>query len=169
VGDTAVCDIRVPTPRSLKAETFVLPIQSSIFVQHIFQVSLLTVRYSLLVLTACRYLEQTTQNITMSNQGTQVIVLYPRKDGSKFDLDYYHATHMPLVKDTWTQHGLKSFSIVQLAPDNQYSMAAILDFENQEGLGKAMGDPATKKVMDDIVNFSSEQPVIVAGNVTLRG
>ncbi|KAJ4400552.1 hypothetical protein N0V91_008594 [Didymella pomorum] len=105
----------------------------------------------------------------MANQGTQAIVLYPRKDGSKFDLDYYHATHMPLVKDTWTQHGLKSFSIVQLAPDNQYSIAAILDFESQEGLGKAMGDPATKKVMDDVKNFSNEQPVIVAGNVTLRG
>ena len=105
----------------------------------------------------------------MANQGTQVIVLYPRKDGSKFDLDYYHATHMPLVKDTWTKHGLKSFSIVQLAPDNQYTIAAILDFENQKGLGEAMGDPATKKVMDDITNFSSEQPVLVAGNVTLRG
>jgi uncharacterized protein (TIGR02118 family) len=105
----------------------------------------------------------------MSNNGAQVIVLYPRKDGAKFDLDYYHATHMPLVKDTWTQHGLQSFSIVQLAPDNQYSMAAILNFESQEHLGKAMGDPATKKVMDDITNFSSEQPVIVAGNVTLRG
>ncbi|KAJ4383019.1 hypothetical protein N0V86_002246 [Didymella sp. IMI 355093] len=101
----------------------------------------------------------------MSNNGAQVVVLYPRKDGAKFDLDYYHATHMPLVKDTWTQHGLQSFSIVQLAPDNQYSIAAILNFESQEHLGKAMGDPATKKVMDDITNFSSEQPVIVAGNI----
>ncbi|KAF3046660.1 hypothetical protein E8E12_011467 [Didymella heteroderae] len=97
----------------------------------------------------------------MSNQGCQAVVLYPRKDGSKFDLDYYHATHMPLVKDTWTQHGLKSFSIVQLAPDNQYSIAAILDFESQEHLGKAMGDPATKKVMDDIVNFSNAELDIV--------
>lgn len=105
----------------------------------------------------------------MSGQGAQVIVLYPRKDGAKFDLDYYHSTHMPLVKDTWTQHGLKSFSVIQLSPDNQYSMSAILDFESQEHLGKAMGDPNTKKVMDDIPNFSSEQPVIVAGNVTLRG
>lgn len=106
----------------------------------------------------------------MSAQGSsQFLVLYPRKDGSKFDLDYYHATHMPLVKKTWTPHGLKSFSIVQLSPDNQYSVAAILDFESQEHLGKAMADPSTKDVMADVPNFSSEQPVIVAGNVTLRG
>mgnify|MGYP004506117323 CR=1 FL=1 len=105
----------------------------------------------------------------MSNNGTQVLVLYPRKDGAKFDLDYYHTTHMPLVKNTWTQHGLQSFSIVQFNPDNQYSFAAILNFESQEHLGKAMGDPKTKEVMDDVQNFSSEQPVFVSGNVTLRG
>lgn len=105
----------------------------------------------------------------MSNKGAQVIVLYPRKDGAKFDLDYYHSTHMKLVKDKWTSFGLKKFSVVQLAPDNQYSMAAILDFESQEALGKAMADPGAKEVMDDISNFSSEKPVIVAGNVTLQG
>ncbi|KAJ4355177.1 hypothetical protein N0V95_003137 [Ascochyta clinopodiicola] len=98
-----------------------------------------------------------------------VIVLYPRKDGSKFDLDYYHSTHMPLVKGKWTPLGLKSFSIIQLAPDNQYSIGAILDFDSQESVGKAMADPSAKEVMGDIPNFSSEQPVIVGGNVTLRG
>lgn len=105
----------------------------------------------------------------MSGQGAQFIVLYPRKDGSTFDLDYYHATHMPLVKETWSPHGLKSFSVVQLSPDNPYSVAATLEFESQEHLGKALAVDGTKKVMDDVKNFSSEQPVIVAGNVTLRG
>ncbi|KAF9699471.1 hypothetical protein EKO04_002338 [Ascochyta lentis] len=105
----------------------------------------------------------------MSNNGAQVIVLYPRKDGAKFDLDYYHSSHMPLVKSKWGSLGLKSFSVVQLSPDNQYSIAATLEFESQESVGKAMADPGAKEVMDDIVNFSSEQPVIVAGNVTLRG
>lgn len=105
----------------------------------------------------------------MSSNGAQVIVLYPRKDGAKFDLDYYHSTHMPLVKKSWSSLGLKSFTITQLSPDNQYSMAAILDFESQESIGKTMADPSTKDVMGDVPNFSSEQPVIVAGNVTLRG
>jgi uncharacterized protein (TIGR02118 family) len=105
----------------------------------------------------------------MSSTGAQVIVLYPRKDGAKFDLDYYHATHMPLAKKTWSSHGLKSFSVTQLSPDNQYSIAAILEFDSQESIGRAMADPSTKEVMDDVPNFSSEKPVIVAGNITLRG
>ncbi|KAH6638161.1 hypothetical protein C7974DRAFT_155450 [Boeremia exigua] len=101
--------------------------------------------------------------------GALAIVLYPRKDGATFDLDYYHATHMPLAKETWTKHGLKSFTVVQLSPENQYSIAATLNFESQEALGKALADPATKAVMDDVPNFSSEKPVIVAGNITLQG
>lgn len=106
----------------------------------------------------------------MSDAGAQVIVLYPRNNGAeKFDLDYYHGTHMPLAKKAWTEHGLKSFSVVQLSPDNQYNIAAILDFESQDHLGKALASPSTKEVMDDVPNFSSEKPVIVTGNVTLRG
>ncbi|KAJ4319469.1 hypothetical protein N0V94_003893 [Neodidymelliopsis sp. IMI 364377] len=101
--------------------------------------------------------------------GAQVIVLYPRKDGAKFDLDYYHATHMPLAKKNWSSLGLKSFSVTQLSPDNQYSIASILEFDSQESIGKAMADPSTKEIMDDVPNFSSETPVIVAGNITLRG
>lgn len=105
----------------------------------------------------------------MSSDGVQALVLYPRKEGATFDLAYYHATHMPLVKDTWSSHGLKQFKVVQLGQDNQYSIAAILDFESQEALDKAMADPNTKKVMDDIPNFSTESPIILAGNVTLQG
>ncbi|KZM26338.1 uncharacterized protein EKO05_0002200 [Ascochyta rabiei] len=105
----------------------------------------------------------------MSSNGAQVIILYPRKDGSKFDLDYYHSTHMPLVKGKWSDLGLKSFSVVQLGPDNQYSIAGILNFESQESVGKAMADPSAKEIMGDIPNFSSEQPVVVGGSVTLRG
>lgn len=105
----------------------------------------------------------------MSNNGAQAIVLYPRKDGAKFDLDYYHSTHMPLAKTIWSPHGLKSFSVIQLGQDSQYSIAAIIDFESQEHMGKALADPKTKEVMDDVPNFSSETPLFLSGNVTLRG
>jgi uncharacterized protein (TIGR02118 family) len=105
----------------------------------------------------------------MSSNGAQVFVLYPRKDGSTFDLDYYHSTHMALAKKHWEKHGLKSFSVAKLNPDNLYSVAATLEFESQESIGKAMADPGTKEIMDDVKTFSSETPVIVTGDVTLRG
>lgn len=105
----------------------------------------------------------------MSNNGAQALVLYPRKDGATFNLDYYHTTHMPLAKDAWTQHGLKSFSVVELGSDSPYSIAAILEFESQEHIGKALADPKSKEVMSDVPNFSSETPIFLTGNVTLRG
>ena len=105
----------------------------------------------------------------MSSNGAQAVVLYPRKDGAKFDLEYYKKTHMPLAKDTWASHGLQSYSVVELGPDNPYSIAAILNFESKEHMGKALADPGTQKVMGDVPNFSSEQPVFLAGDVAFRG
>lgn len=105
----------------------------------------------------------------MSSNGATAIVLYPRKDGATFDLDYYNKTHMPLAKDAWTKHGLQSYSVVELAPDSQYSISAILNFESKEHFAKALAHADTKKVMDDVANFSSEKPVIVAGDVASRG
>jgi uncharacterized protein (TIGR02118 family) len=105
----------------------------------------------------------------MSGKGAQVLVLYPRKDGSTFDLDYYHSTHMPLVTKLWQKHGLKSYAITKLSDDNPYSVVATLDWESSESIGKALADPSTKEVMDDITNFSSEKPTLLSGDVTLRG
>ena len=42
------------------------------------------------------------------SKGAEVNVLYPAKEGAKFDLDYYLATHMPLVSKHWSGLGLKS-------------------------------------------------------------
>lgn len=40
-----------------------------------------------------------------------VSVLYPRK--ATFDMKYYLATHMPLVKKHWAQHGLTKYTVTQ--------------------------------------------------------
>ena len=97
------------------------------------------------------------------------MVVYPRKDGSTFDLDYYHTTHMPLVTKYWKNHGLKSFSVAKLSDDSPYSIVATLEWESPESISKALGDANTKEVMDDVANFSSEKPIFLTGEVTLRG
>lgn len=105
----------------------------------------------------------------MSIKGATVTVLYPRKDGAKFDLDYYLATHMPLVDKHWKKHGLKSYSVTQLSPDAPYSVQATMEWESSEGFKGALGDAGTKEIMGDVTNFSSESPVLVAGDVVGRG
>jgi uncharacterized protein (TIGR02118 family) len=105
----------------------------------------------------------------MSGKGAQAIVLYPRKEGSTFDLKYYESTHMPLVLKHWKQHGLKSFAISKLSEDGPYSISATMEWESAESIGKALADPGSKEVFGDVSNFSSEQPVLVSGDVAFRG
>ena len=104
----------------------------------------------------------------MAGKGAQVTVLYPKKEGVTFKLDYYLATHMPLVAKTWTKYGLKSYSVVQNGPDAPFSISTVMEWESSEGIGKAFKDPGTAEVMGDIANFSSEQPVLLTGEVVGR-
>ncbi|KAH7076369.1 hypothetical protein BKA63DRAFT_281274 [Paraphoma chrysanthemicola] len=100
--------------------------------------------------------------------GAQVVVAYPRKDGSTFDKQYYLSTHMPLVAKHWKKHGLKSYTVTELNADGPYSYSVVMDFESLEGFGAAAADPNTKEVMGDVANFSSEQPVLLHGGVIGR-
>ncbi|KAH7069355.1 hypothetical protein FB567DRAFT_246207 [Paraphoma chrysanthemicola] len=100
--------------------------------------------------------------------GAQVVVAYPRKDGSTFDKKYYLSTHMPLVAKHWKKHGLKSYTVTELNADGPYSYTVIMDFESLEGFGAAAADPNTAEVMGDVANFSSEQPVLLHGAVIGR-
>jgi uncharacterized protein (TIGR02118 family) len=105
----------------------------------------------------------------MSNHGAQITVMYPRKDGATFIMDYYLATHMPLVEKHWKKYGLKSYSVAQLSPDSPYSVTAVMEWESSEAFSKAQTDDGTKEIMDDVAKFSSEKPVLIAGNVVARG
>jgi uncharacterized protein (TIGR02118 family) len=100
--------------------------------------------------------------------GASAIVLYPRKEGSTFDKEYYLKTHMPLAMKHWGKHGLKSYAVSELSADGPYSISSVMEFDSQEALGKAMQDPGTKEIMDDVKNFSSEQAILVHGNVIGR-
>lgn len=101
--------------------------------------------------------------------GAQVIVAYPRKEGSTFDKEYYLSKHMPLVKKHWKKHGLRSYAVTELNADGPYTYSAVLEFESLEGIGAAVQDRNTNEVMDDAKNFSSEPPVLLHGAVLARG
>ena len=100
----------------------------------------------------------------MSGKGAQAIVVYPRKEGSDFDMSYYLSTHMPLVAKHWKQYGLKSYAVTQLG-DGPYSVSCTMEWESPEAIGKAMKSETVSEIMGDIPNFSKEQPVIVAGGI----
>ncbi|KAI0425912.1 hypothetical protein F5Y09DRAFT_320542 [Xylaria sp. FL1042] len=89
-------------------------------------------------------------------------VVYPA--GTKFDMEYYLATHMPLVQTKWAPHGLKSWKVAQY--DNEgapYIVQAWLEWESQahSEAGTNSDDGAT--VFADVPNFSSSKPVVLSG------
>nr|POF02540.1 hypothetical protein CFP56_58171 [Quercus suber] len=76
---------------------------------------------------------------------------------------------MPLVAQSWTPHGLTSWKILQInSPDSIYQIQATLEFETSEAIQKAMSSEGTPKVMADIKNFTTSEPVIIAGSVVVR-
>ncbi|KAI1345829.1 hypothetical protein F5Y01DRAFT_299430 [Xylaria sp. FL0043] len=89
-------------------------------------------------------------------------VVYPA--GTKFDMEYYIAKHMPLVQKKWAPHGLKSWKVAKY--DNKgapYIVQAWLEWESQ-----AHSEAGTKSedgtvVFGDVSNFSSSQPVVLSG------
>ncbi|MFZ5731277.1 MAG: EthD family reductase [Pseudomonadota bacterium] len=91
-----------------------------------------------------------------------VTVMYPA--GKTFDTDYYLKTHMPLVRDRWTKHGLKDAKVIKglakgdgSAPD--YQMTALLTFGSMDDF-KAAGKAHGKEIFADIAKFTDAQAVV---------
>lgn len=96
-----------------------------------------------------------------------VSVMYPT--GAKFDTDYYLKTHMPLVKDRWGPHGLKSAQVLRGAakPDGSppdYQMIALLTFGSLDDF-KAAGKAHGREVFADIANFTDASAMVQINDI----
>ncbi|PSS05253.1 hypothetical protein BD289DRAFT_478152 [Coniella lustricola] len=102
----------------------------------------------------------------MASTTSHVTVLYPNKEGYKFDMDYYLKKHMPLVQDKWGSFGLKQYYVTDLRGEDQpYTVTCTLVWEGGlEGFAKGV-EAAGAEVMGDVSNFSSEQPLLIKGSV----
>jgi uncharacterized protein (TIGR02118 family) len=99
-----------------------------------------------------------------------VVVLYPNKAGSKFDLAYYIHQHLPLVRDRLQPMGMRSLTYTvehamdPKAPPQEYRLSAELRFDDMESAARALHahGPETQA---DIPNFTDVAPVILIGRV----
>lgn len=100
-----------------------------------------------------------------------VMVLYPNRPGSRFDMDYYVHRHLKLVRDRLEPAGLRSMTIIEekaldsSAGPQAYRLVADLRFDDLETTRKALAahGPETQA---DIANFTDVVPVILIGEVT---
>ena len=94
----------------------------------------------------------------------RVSVLYPHKEGCKFDHEYYRDRHIPLVKEKLGS-ALREASIDRGiaggAPDAPLPFACIgyLNFDSVDDFQQAFG-PVAGDIMTDIPNYTDIEPVI---------
>lgn len=101
----------------------------------------------------------------------KVSVLYPHKDGGKFDMDYYLTKHMPLLRQKLGA-SLKGLSVEQGlaggAPNSPAPFVALchLQFEDVGTFETVMASHGAE-LMEDIPNFTSIEPTIQVSEVKL--
>ena len=96
-----------------------------------------------------------------------VHVLYPThipgtSTPNPFNMDYYLATHVTLVKTKWTPVGLKSAAVATLDPSTGYAVECVMVWESAETFA-AVGRDA--EIMGDVKNFSEAAPTPWIGKV----
>jgi len=93
-----------------------------------------------------------------------VSVLYKVDTGGKFDLDYYLAKHIPLVRTLWGPAGLNSVQVLKgsgIAGGGPaaFSYIALLDFASMAAF-EAAAQKHGAEILGDIPNFTDASPAI---------
>jgi uncharacterized protein (TIGR02118 family) len=101
----------------------------------------------------------------------KVSVFYPNNNGTKFNMDYYCKSHIPMVqqklgaacKGVAVEHGLSGAT-----PGSRPAFVAMghLYFDSAEAFQAAFG-PHAQEIMADIPNYTDIQPTIQVSEVKL--
>jgi uncharacterized protein (TIGR02118 family) len=99
-----------------------------------------------------------------------VYVFYYRGEDTKFDLNYYLTSHMPLVQSRWTKNGLKSWEVIEFAPGGDGKapksyIQTVMVFDGEESFAAAVSGPDAGEILGDIANFTNTHPEICPGVV----
>lgn len=94
-----------------------------------------------------------------------ITVLYPSRDGGRFDFDYYASTHLPMVSSSFEGEGLTEVRGLrgQPGPDGApapFAAIALIGFDSPESLQKARASEKMGPILADIANFTDLDPVM---------
>jgi uncharacterized protein (TIGR02118 family) len=101
----------------------------------------------------------------------KVSVLYPNGTNNKFDMNYYLAKHIPMVKQKLGS-ACKGLAVDQGitggAPDAPaaYVAMAHLTFDSLEAFQKAFG-PHAEAIMGDVPNYTNSQPTVQISQIKM--
>ena len=101
----------------------------------------------------------------------KVSVFYPNNEGSKFDMDYYCNSHVPMVKEKLGAV-LKGVSVEQglggPEPGSRATYVAMnhLLFDSVDAFESAFG-PHAEAIMGDVPNYTDIEPIIQISEVKM--
>ncbi len=89
----------------------------------------------------------------------KVSVMYPKSEGSTFDMDYYKSTHMDIVNRTMKPARTEIDSGV----DGPYMAVGHLFFDSMDAMGAGMADAGD--ALADVPNFTNVESAIQVSEV----
>ena len=89
-----------------------------------------------------------------------ITILYPRADDVTFDMDYYNATHMPMLAAALGDdcHGWGSATVAH----GKYVAMGWAMATDQAAFDKAMGEHGAA-TMGDVANYTNAGPEMIIG------
>lgn len=89
-------------------------------------------------------------------------ILYPREEGSTFDIDYYTNSHMPMFVGHLGDacHGWG----VVAAQGPQYHAVAWATIESVDALNATLAEHGPE-IMGDVANYTGVSPTLIIGDV----
>jgi uncharacterized protein (TIGR02118 family) len=91
-------------------------------------------------------------------------VVYPNREGARFDTSYYRATHIPLAMKV-----MKAASVILIegVPNGStaapFAMIAHFQFASSEALKAALANPGMAEVRADVAKFTDITPSVMLG------
>jgi hypothetical protein len=92
-----------------------------------------------------------------------VTFLYPRKNMSFFNIDYYLKHHIPTREAAWTPLGMTNSFVCDIEKDAEFEFMVITIWKNQASWDEAKKGEAAQKLAKDVSNFTDVKPVTVVG------
>jgi uncharacterized protein (TIGR02118 family) len=102
----------------------------------------------------------------------RVYVMYPHRDGARFDVAYYAKQHMDMARSAFTEFGLVDIRVdrglVGSTPKSppDYVCVGTLTFKSMEDYKRAFRE-RNAPLMADLPNFTDIQPVVQVSEAVL--
>jgi uncharacterized protein (TIGR02118 family) len=91
-------------------------------------------------------------------------VIYPNKEGAKFDAAYYRSSHIPLAMKVMKADKVILIEGVPMGTNPApYAMIAHFQFASAAALQAGLADPGMAGVRADVAKFTDIQPTVMLG------